>query len=124
MVIFGAGGDLTRRLLVPALYNLSHTGLLPDRFAVVGVDIADRTAEAWHSSLREMLQSFVGNPNSESRIDAIDDTAWQRLAGRMSYVQGDLNDRGLFDKLRLHLQDVARQQQTGGNCLFYLAVAD
>jgi glucose-6-phosphate 1-dehydrogenase len=124
MVIFGAGGDLTRRLLVPALYNLSQTGLLPECFAIVGVDLADRSVDAWRDSLREMLQSFVGNPNSESRIAAIDDAAWQRLAARMSYVKGDLNDRELYEKLRLQLHDVARDQQTGGNCLFYLAVSD
>jgi len=124
MVIFGAGGDLTRRLLFPALYNLCHTGLLPEHFAIVGVDLADRTVDAWRYSWREMLQGFIGNPSSESRIDAIDETAWQRLAGCMSYVQGDLNDRGLYEKLRLHLADVAKQRQTGGNCLFYLAVAD
>jgi glucose-6-phosphate 1-dehydrogenase len=124
MVIFGAGGDLTRRLLVPALYNLSHTGLLPEHFAIVGVDIAQRSVEDWRDSLHAMLQSFIGNPSSESRITAIDDAAWQKLAGCMSYVQGDLNSRELFENLRLHLQDVAHQQQTGGNCLFYLAVSD
>ena len=124
MVIFGASGDLTRRLLVPALYNLARTGLIPAHFAIIGVDIAERSAEGWSGSLREMLQSFVGNPNSENRIDAIDDAMWQRLTDGVSYVQGDFGDRGLFEKLRLHLQDVARERQSGRNCLFYLAVAD
>ena len=81
MVIFGAGGDLTKRLLVPALYNLARTGLMPENFAIVGVDIADRTVEDWRDSLLEMLQSFVGNPASESRIDAVDPTSWNRLTG-------------------------------------------
>jgi glucose-6-phosphate 1-dehydrogenase len=71
-----------------------------------------------------MLQSFVGNPNSENRIDAIDNAVWQRLTGGVSYTQGDFSDRNLFEKLKLHLHDVASDQQTGGNCLFYLAVAD
>ena len=124
MVIFGASGDLTRRLLVPALYNLARTGLIPEHFAIIGVDIAERSVDEWRDSLRAMLQSFVGNPSSENRIDAIDDAAWQRLTGGMSYVQGDFADRGLFENLRLHLHDVARERQTGGNCLFYLAVAD
>jgi glucose-6-phosphate 1-dehydrogenase len=124
MVIFGASGDLTRRLLVPALYNLARTGLIPEHFAIVGVDLAERSAEDWHDSLRTMLQSFVGNPSSENRIDAIDDAVWQRLAGAMSYVQGNFSDRDLFERLRMHLQDVARERQTGGNCLFYFAVAD
>ena len=116
MVIFGASGDLTRRLLVPAPYNLARTGLIPAHFATIGVDIAERSAEGWSGSLREMLQSFVGNPNSENRIDAIDDAMWQRLTDGVSYVQGDFGDRGLFEKLRLHLQDVARERQSGRNC--------
>jgi glucose-6-phosphate 1-dehydrogenase len=124
MVIFGASGDLTRRLLVPALYNLARTGLIPEHFAIVGVDIAQRTADDLRDSLRAMLETFIGNPNSENRIDSIDDAAWQRLTKNISYVQGDFSDRGLFEKLRGHLHDLTRDQQTGGNCLFYLAVAD
>ncbi len=124
MVIFGAGGDLTKRLLVPALYNLSRTGLLPEHLALVGVDAVAQDAAAWSTSLREMLQSFVGNAASESRIDAVDDAAWKRLADSMSYLQGDFNDPGLFEKLHAHLHDLANTQQTQGNVLFYLAVAD
>ncbi|MDR3538363.1 MAG: glucose-6-phosphate dehydrogenase [Acetobacteraceae bacterium] len=124
MVIFGAGGDLTKRLLVPALYNLAHTGLLPEHLAIVGVDLAQQDAAAWQGSLHAMLASFVGNPSSESRIEAIDAAVWGKLAGGMSYVQGDLNDAALYDTLRLHLKDVAHDAQTEGNVLFYLAVAD
>jgi glucose-6-phosphate 1-dehydrogenase len=124
MVIFGAGGDLTKRLLIPALYNLSHTGLIPENFVIIGVDIADLTAERWGQSLHDMLQSFVGNAASESRIDAIDPAAWNRLAGGLSYLRGDLTDPGLYQKLRSHLDDVARTRNTQGNVLFYLAVAD
>jgi glucose-6-phosphate 1-dehydrogenase len=124
MVIFGAGGDLTRRLLVPALYNLGRTGLLPEHFAIVGVDAVDQETAAWSKSLREMLQGFVGNAASESRIDAVDDTAWKRLEDAMSYVKGDFNDPALFEKLHGHLHDVAHTLQTEGNVLFYLAVAD
>ena len=124
MVIFGAGGDLTKRLLVPALYNLASTGLVPEHFAIIGVDIADRSAEDWRDILHAMLQSFVGNPASENRIEAIDDAVWRRLTDGISYLRGDFSDRDLFEKLRLHLHDVARERQTGGNCLFYFAVAD
>ena len=124
MVIFGAGGDLTKRLLVPALYNLSRTGLLPEHFAIVGVDAVDQDADAWSKSLRDMLQSFVGNAASESRIDAVDDAAWQRLTDAMSYMKGDFNDPGLFEKLHAHLHDARSTLQTQGNVLFYLAVAD
>src|SRR6185437_10882045 len=99
MVIFGAGGDLTKRLLIPALFNLARTGLIPDSFAIVGVDIAERTVEDWRASLLDMLKGFVGNPASESHVEQVDPTSWNRLTAHMSYVQGDLNDPGLYDKL-------------------------
>ena len=124
MVIFGAAGDLTKRLLVPALYNLSRTGLVPAQFAIIGVDLAAKTAESWRESLLDMLQSFVGNPASESRIDRIEKDAWDRLAASMSYVQGDITDAAVYQKLGQHLDAVAGQRGTGGNVLFYLAVAD
>src|SRR6185312_14280999 len=73
MVIFGAGGDLTKRLLVPALYNLATTGLLPETFTLIGVDLADLDADRWRDSLRQMMESFVGEAASESRIDSIDE---------------------------------------------------
>ncbi len=124
MVIFGAGGDLTKRLLFPALYNLACTNLLPEKFAIIGVDIADRTVEDWRNSLLEMLRSFIGNSASEDRLSAVDDAVWDKLSRSMSYVQGDLTDPGLYEKLRAHLDDVQRKEGTGGNALFYLAVAD
>ena len=57
MVLFGASGDLTRRLVVPALYNLAETGLLPEDFTLLGVDIAERSTADWVASLRAMLCS-------------------------------------------------------------------
>jgi glucose-6-phosphate 1-dehydrogenase len=58
MVIFGAGGDLTKRLVVPALYNLAHTKMLPENFALIGVDHGQRTAENWRDHLYEALKGF------------------------------------------------------------------
>jgi glucose-6-phosphate 1-dehydrogenase len=124
MVIFGAGGDLTKRLLVPALYNLARTGLIPEHFGIIGVDIADRSTEDWRQSLLDMLQSFVGNRASESDLDSIDRDCWNKLASRMSYLRGDLNDPELYNNLNGALEKLAKTHQTGGNCLFYLAVAD
>jgi glucose-6-phosphate 1-dehydrogenase len=124
MVIFGASGDLTHRLLFPALYNLARTGLLPKQFAVIGADIVNQSVDDWRNSLRKMLEGFINNPNSENRIDAVDEGAWERLTARMAYIQGDFGDPELFERLRQQLSDVARDCQTGGNCLFYLAVAD
>ncbi len=121
MVIFGAGGDLTKRLLVPALYNLATTGLLPEHFELIGVDLADLDAGKWRDSLLEMMQSFVGKAASESRIDKIDEATWKRLTGRLSYIKGDFGDDGLYNELKRQLD---QKTGTGGNCLFYLAIAD
>jgi glucose-6-phosphate 1-dehydrogenase len=121
MVIFGAGGDLTKRLLVPALYNLATTRLLPEHFELIGVDLADMDAQQWRDGLHRMMESFVGHAASESRIDKVDDDTWQRLTARISYIKGDLNDDGLYQKLKQYLDE---SSGAGGNCLFYLAIAD
>ena len=75
VVIFGAGGDLTKRLVVPALYNLSHAKVLPEKFALIGVDLAAGTAASWGDHLYSMLKSFVGNAGAELNVDHIDDAA-------------------------------------------------
>src|SRR5882762_7814945 len=76
MVIFGAAGDLTKRLVVPALYNLVGARRLPDEFRIVGVDLASKTTEEWHTGLTETMQSFVGS-DGESALDQLDNQAWE-----------------------------------------------
>ena len=61
MVIFGAAGDLTKRLVVPALYNLVGARRLPDEFRIVGVDLASKTTEEWRTGLTDTMQGFVGS---------------------------------------------------------------
>ena len=80
LVIFGAGGDLTKRLVVPALYNLVQARKLPDEFAIIGVDHNDRTTEQWRQSLTEMMQAFT-------RAAGIDAQAWSWLTRRMHYMR-------------------------------------
>jgi glucose-6-phosphate 1-dehydrogenase len=121
MVIFGAGGDLTKRLLVPALYNLATTHLLPEHFELIGVDLADLDADKWRDSLHKMLESFIGEASSEDRISKVNEDTWKRLTGHIFYIKGNLNDDGLYQKLKEH---ISKPSETGGNCLFYLAVAD
>ena len=65
MVIFGASGDLTKRLVVPALYNLSRSGLLPERFALLGVDHNEADAAKWRTDLRSFLDSQVKGGGGE-----------------------------------------------------------
>jgi glucose-6-phosphate 1-dehydrogenase len=124
MVIFGASGDLTKRLVMPALYNLARTKMLPENFALIGVARAIEDVEEWRAHLYEMLKSFVGNAQTEFDVDGIDDAVWQRLSSRMSYVQGDITTPDLYEQLRGKLDAAAKTHGTGGNVLFYLAVAD
>ena len=88
MVIFGASGDLTKRLVMPALYNLSRTKVLPENFALIGVDHGEGTAESWRDHLHDMLKSFVGNAAAEFDVDQIDEAAWKRLAEKMILCPG------------------------------------
>jgi len=123
MVIFGAGGDMTRRLLIPALYNLARTGVLPEKFALIGVDLANQTAADWRDSLYAMLKSFVGNAAAGFHIDHIDEAAWQRLSEKMTYIQGDITTSALYETLRGALDAVEKADGTQGNVIFHLAVA-
>jgi glucose-6-phosphate 1-dehydrogenase len=124
MVIFGAAGDLTKRLVVPALYELAHSKRLSENFRLVGVDMAENTTAQWIEGLTEMMRSFVGQSGAEFALDRLDDENWGWLTGRMSYVQGDLTDAGAYQRLGQHLGELDSKSGTGGNYLFYLAIAD
>jgi len=121
MVIFGAGGDLTHRLIIPALYNLTCAHLLPKEFAIIGFDRVDQTDDDWRRGLARTTEEFVkaGEDQSEFNKDA-----WQFLADRMSYFKGDLTDNNSYQGLKDKLAEVDRTRNTGGNYLFYLAVAE
>jgi len=121
LTIFGAAGDLTKRLVIPALYNLARGKLLPQEFAIVGFDLADESVETWKKSLGDMLEHFVAGPNGEGKVDQ---DVWNWLAGRMSYLKGDLNSSESFSQLKTKLAEIAGSAHTGGNYLFYLAIAD
>jgi glucose-6-phosphate 1-dehydrogenase len=123
MTIFGAAGDLTKRLVVPALYNLVRAGKLPDEFAIIGVDIADLTTEGWRQSLTEMIDAFAGGRAGNFQ-EAIDEQAWSWLTRRMHYLRGDFAQPETFDRLVMMLDEQREQQDNTANVLFYLAVAD
>jgi len=124
IVIFGAGGDLTKRLVVPALYNLSRTSKLPENFALIGVDLAEGDTRSWIAHLHDMLQSFVGSSTAELSIGKIDEKAWKWLASRMTYMQGDMTKPDLYAGIETALDTVEKKYKTRGNAIFYLAVAD
>ncbi len=124
MVIFGAAGDLTKRLVIPALYSLALANQLADGFQLVGVDLAAKTTEDWRAGLTATMNQFVTLGGGEFEADHIDQTAWRWLTSRTSYLQGDLNDPGLYRRLGEDLAARDAASAGAGDHLFYLAVAD
>ncbi len=124
IVIFGAFGDLTKRLVVPAIYNLSRMGDLPKGFALIGVDLAAGTTASWTAHLRDMLNSFIDNLSAEFEIDSVDEAAWTRVADSIAYVQGDLTKPETYAGIGTALAAAEQAHATRGNAIFYLAIAD
>ncbi|HWY61950.1 MAG TPA: glucose-6-phosphate dehydrogenase [Rhizomicrobium sp.] len=119
IVIFGANGDLTKRLIVPALYNLSRTGMLPPRFALIGMDHNDKSTDEWRDSLKQFLAGILARNN-----ETVDEKLWQPIAQGMCFVTGDFQDDGAYQKLAGILAALDKKDGLGGNVLFYMAVAD
>jgi glucose-6-phosphate 1-dehydrogenase len=121
MVIFGSSGDLTKRLLIPALYNLAKAGRLSDKFALIGVDRTDRSHEEFRAYLAEGVRSFVSDTGTGPVTAPFDARAWEFLAARMTHLKGDVTDPAMYDQLGQALKEAAHG--TAGNVVFYLAVA-
>ncbi|HZC24240.1 MAG TPA: glucose-6-phosphate dehydrogenase, partial [Candidatus Binatia bacterium] len=109
-VLFGAAGDLTKRKLIPALFNLVGVKLLPDTFAVMGVSVDDLDIEAFRQQVSEFLPTHDG-------------AAYEWLRSRLFYERGDFGDPNTFARLRDRLAAIDTASQTEGNYLFYLATA-
>jgi glucose-6-phosphate 1-dehydrogenase len=120
MVIFGARGDLAKRLLVPSLYNLAHAGLLDDKFRVLGFDHGDCDEADYRKLLGDFLREMASDPNSEFGKAKIDAKTWKWLEERISYQRGDFEDPASFRGLAQRLDEVGGK---GASAIFYLAVA-
>jgi len=112
-VIFGVTGDLTHRLVIPSLYNLAATNLLPDKFCVVGVARKGTSNDELRDGLMKGLRQFATRP--------VDDAVAQRLLECVTSIEADPKDPASFDALRGRLERLEANRQTGGNRLFYLA---
>jgi glucose-6-phosphate 1-dehydrogenase len=124
MVLFGATGDLSKRLVIPALYNLERTGILPDGFALIGVARSQDDVDGWRRLLRESLEALVQSKTGTFNADRIEEDAWNKLCDRMMFVQGDLTGPDLYQAVGEALETAASTRATKGNALFYLAVSD
>ena len=115
VVIFGASGDLTRRKLMPALYNLAVGRSLPGGFAVVGVARRPKSDDAFRAEMKEGVSNF-------SRRKPIDATVWNDFERGISYVQGSFESKETYTQLRAHLEKLDQERGTRKNRLYYFAV--
>ena len=114
-VIFGAQGDLTKRKLIPALYNLAASHHLPQEFAVLGVDGIEMNTEDFRLKISRDIQELSLGP--------IDLTVKEWLIDRLHYVSGDFRDAQTYLKLKKVLRELNSTYGTQGNYLFYLATS-
>ncbi|MEL6469087.1 MAG: glucose-6-phosphate dehydrogenase [Cyanobacteria bacterium J06623_4] len=115
MVIFGATGDLTKRKLIPALYNLARQNFLPDQVAVVGIGRKPIPIEDFRDKILTALESFVA--------EDIDSALVHWLATRLHYLSGDFTDTNTYTQLAETLSRLDDEQGTKGNYLYYLATS-
>jgi glucose-6-phosphate 1-dehydrogenase len=122
LVVFGINGDLTHRLLMPALYNLSRWKLLPDRFAILGIGRRAIAVDDLRENLTRTMHNFVADKDGEFSADSLDCEAWKSVIGRLDYLAGDLENPATYQELSRRIAG-SQAHDVGSNALFYLAVA-
>ena len=114
LVIFGVTGDLARKKLMPAVYDLANRGLLPPGFALVGFARRDWDDAAFAEIVRDAVRDHARTPFREE--------VWQQLVRGVRFVRGTFDDPAGFDRLRTTLADLDRDRGTMGNTAFYLSI--
>ena len=112
-VLFGVTGDLTHRLVIPALYNLAAGNLLPENFCLVGIARKGMTTAQLSDSLMKGLRQYATRK--------IDDAVAKQLFSCVTCIEADNKDPASFDAMRGQLEKIEAERKTGGNRLFYLA---
>jgi len=114
LVIFGALGDLTKRLLMPALYNMAGMKLLDPALKVIGIDHLDSSDAQWVAGLTETMQSFTQDKTAEFYTEKVNETDWGWVTARLSYMKGDFEQPDTYSEIG---------KRIGGSVIFYFAVA-
>src|SRR4051795_2848618 len=115
MVIFGASGDLAKRKLLPAIYNLAHEGALPEAFNLIGVSRGELSDDEFRQQARESIAEHSRREPDEKVLDA--------LLDRFRYVTGSFDDESMYEKLGSALDEFDEEADSEFNRLFYLSTA-
>jgi len=114
LIIFGVTGDLSRKKLMPAVYDLANRGLLPPGFALIGVARRDWADEDFTQVVHDAVRD---NARTEFREDV-----WQQLSQGIRFVPGEFSDAAAFDKLKVVVEQLDAERGTMGNHAFYLSI--
>jgi glucose-6-phosphate 1-dehydrogenase len=114
LVMFGVTGDLARKKLMPALYDLANRGLLPPGFSLVGFARRDWEHEDFAQVTYEAVKEHARTPFRE--------TVWKQLSEGVRFVPGEFTDDDAFDKLAATVRQLDAERGTGGNYAFYLSI--
>ncbi len=114
VIFFGATGDLMKRMLMPAMWNLRLQDILPANYGIIGFSRSGEGDENFRSEMRKAVDEF-------SRTGPATEPLWSDFAKHVSYVPGSFDDAGAFAKLREAIEKNDRELGTGGNRLFYLS---
>ena len=114
LVLFGVTGDLSRKKLMPAIYDLANRGLLPPGFALVGFARRDWEDEDFAQIVHDSVKQYA---RTEFREDV-----WQQLAKGIRFVSGEFNDDEAFDRLKATIAELDEKRGTMGNHAFYLSI--
>ena len=114
LVIFGVTGDLARKKLIPAVYDLANRGLLPPSFSLVGFGRREWSDDDFAGYVKDAVQAGSRTKFSQS--------VWDQLVEGIRFVQGGFDDHDAFDRLRGTLQEMDEKRGTRGNVAFYLSV--
>jgi glucose-6-phosphate 1-dehydrogenase len=114
LVLFGATGDLAHRKVLPAMYQLWRTNLLPHEFLLLALGRREYDHEAFRAEIRSSLEKYA-------RVQPLDEPAWKAFAERVTYQRLDFADPSGFDTLAHRLDEIDKERGTRGNRIFYLA---
>ena len=114
MVLFGVTGDLARKKLMPAIYDLANRGLLPPGFSLVGFARRDWADQDFGKIVYESVRERARTPFREE--------VWRSLSEGIRFVPGSFDDDSAFDLLAQVVQELDEQRGTGGNHAFYLSI--
>ncbi|MCW2739001.1 glucose-6-phosphate dehydrogenase [Nocardioides sp.] len=114
MVLFGVTGDLSRKKIMPAIYDLANRGLLPPGFSLVGFARRDWEDQDFAQIVHDAVEQYARTPFREE--------VWKQLSEGFRFVPGNFDDDAAFEQLRRTVEELDQLRGTGGNMAFYLAI--